>query len=69
MMNCGRLKSARGTVSTIVRMLRARPTPPERVLIRVKELLASLPQNERAVMDSVRERLVRWAIEEYYRAD
>ena len=60
---------AHNSISTVVRMLRDRAMPPERVLICVKELLASLPQQEHDVMESVRQKVILWAIEDYYRAD
>jgi len=61
--------AVRGSISTLVRMLRDRAMPPERVLIHVKELFELLPQHERDVMESVRQKVVLWAIEDYYRAD
>jgi hypothetical protein len=60
---------ARSSISTVVRMLRVRGVPPERVLISVKEMLASLPQREHDVLDRVQQKIILWAIEEYYRAE
>jgi hypothetical protein len=56
----------RGKVAVIVSLLQAQSVPPERVLICLKELLNSVSNVEPDVSDAVRQRLTRWAIEDYF---
>jgi hypothetical protein len=60
----------REVICAYVRSLREADVPPERVIIRVKEMLAHTPRPQPPVVhDTLKERVVRWSIEEYYRAD
>jgi hypothetical protein len=60
-------RELRREVENVVCLCRLRDEPPEKVLIRLKELFTSLPEHGQDIVDSVRQQVIRWAIEDYYR--
>jgi hypothetical protein len=59
-------KAIRIAVATVVAILRERAVTPERVLISLKELLASMPRCDGDVEIGLRQQVIRWAIDDYY---
>jgi hypothetical protein len=59
-------QAVRVAVARVVAILRERSVTPERVLISLKELLASMPRYDGDVVDDLRQQVIRWAIEDYY---
>ena len=62
-----REEDAERAILHAVRSLRARGARPEYLLVRFKELLATLPRQDYDVWDAVRQQTIQWVIEEYYR--
>lgn len=62
-----REEDAQRAIRHVVRNFRARGARPEYLLIRFKELLATLPRHDYDVWDAVRQQTIQWVIEEYYR--
>lgn len=62
-----REEDAQRAILHLVRNLRARGARPEYLLVRFKELLATLPRQDYDVWDAVRQQTIQWVIEEYYR--
>ena len=60
---------ARRAINAVVTILRTRGEGPEYVLVRLKEVLATLPRSEYDTWQAVREQVIRWAIESYYAPD
>ena len=57
----------RREIASVVQLFRAHSAPPEQLLIRLKEMFPSLPDRDHAVVEAVRQQVVRWVIEDYYR--
>jgi hypothetical protein len=57
----------RVAVARLVGILRERGVMPERVLITLKDLLASMPRCDGHVEHDLRDQVIGWAIEAYYR--
>jgi len=57
----------RRVVNAVVQQYRTLALPPERVLIHLKELLAPFPHEEHDIVETVRQRVILWGIEEYYK--
>lgn len=53
-------------MARVVGILRERGVTPERVLITLKELLASMPRCEGEIANDLRQQVIRWAIDDYY---
>jgi hypothetical protein len=61
-------RDAHHAITGVVRVLRARGARPEYMLIRLKELIATLPRIDYDEWEALRCEVIRWAIEEYYAA-
>jgi len=59
-------EEVRAIVSYAVQMLRGRGAGPEYVLIRLREVLATLVGNDSRTTQRVRRQVMRWAVEEFY---
>ena len=59
---------AQRAIADAVQILRARGARPEYLLVRFKELVATLPRNEYDVWEAVRYQTIRWVIEDYYQS-